>query len=61
MKTTNTAEAQDVDVTEAAEGHWWCVESDGTHHRCETENEACAFQRGYRVSRSLDPMTGATA
>ncbi len=52
---------KDVDLIESAESFWWCVEEDNTHHRCETEEEACAFQRGYRVANDLDPMTGEPA
>lgn len=51
-------QGKDVWLHETDNG-WLAVEEDGTEHHCATEDEACAFQRGYRVAQGMDPMTGA--
>lgn len=48
----------DVGVYEHEEIGWVAVEEDNSTHNFDNENEACAFQRGYRVANGLDPMTG---
>lgn len=51
-------QGNDVDVMESAEGKWLAAQPDNTEHCFPSEEEACAFQRGYRVALGLDPMTG---
>jgi hypothetical protein len=48
----------DVDVLQNAAGEWVAVTEDNTIFHFKNEDEACAFQRGYRVANGLDPMTG---
>lgn len=48
----------DIEVQDHEEFGWIAVEPDGTMHRFPNEDEACAFQRGWRAALGLDPMTG---
>jgi hypothetical protein len=49
---------KDVDVLQDDTETWIAVTEDNTIFYFKNEDEACAFQRGYRVASGLDPMTG---
>lgn len=38
--------------------HEWLVETEDGVFEFETEAEACAFQRGWRIALGIDPETG---
>jgi hypothetical protein len=50
---------KDVDVYQDDSDEWVAVTADNTTYYFVNEEEACAFQRGYRVANGSDPMTGA--
>lgn len=53
--------ALDPDTARQFDLPWLVQYPDGSIHQFETEDQACTFQRAWRIDNNLDPMTGLTA